>query len=149
MAVSLYEGVTHHRCRLFLIHLEVVLARADCEGDRMDLLPWKRLQESPSTVRTPPKCLQGGPRTKPWHRGFCIECQRRVCSVMPGHTLVSPTVRVSSFPSLRASSVSSSLWTQLRQQTAVPVPGCYRLREGFRGMEAPRRHGCLGRRGRR
>ena len=121
IAVSQYQRMTHRRGCLFLIHLEVVLARAGCEGDGMDLQPWKYLQASPSTVRTPPKCLQGGMRTKLWCRGFCIERQWCVCCEMHGHTSVSPTVRVSSFPSLRASSASSSLRTQLRQQRAVLV----------------------------
>ena len=89
----------------------------------MDVLPWKSLQASPSTVQTGQKSPQGCTCTKLWCRGFCIERQRCVCSAMPGHTLVSPTVQVSSLRSLQASSALSSLQNQLQQQTAVPVPG--------------------------
>jgi hypothetical protein len=88
----------------------------------MDVLPWRYLQASPSTVRTGKKSPQGWTCTKLWRRGFCIERQRRACCETHGHTSVSPTVRVSSLRSLRASSASSSLQTQLRQQRAVPVP---------------------------
>ena len=85
----------------------------------MDVLPWKSLQASPSTVQTGQKSPQGCTCTKLWRRGFCIERQRCVCSAMPGHTLVSPTVRVSSSLSLRASSLSCSHRSQLRQQLAA------------------------------
>ena len=87
----------------------------------MDILLWKYLQASPSTVRTQHKSLQGGPCTKPWCRGFCIERQQRAYCAMPGHTSVSLTAQVSSLWSLQASSLSSSLRTQLRQQRAVLV----------------------------
>jgi hypothetical protein len=85
----------------------------------MDVLPWRYLQASPSTVRTGQKSPQGWTCTKLWRRGFCIECQQRACCETHGHTSVSPTVRVSSSRSLRASSLSCSHRSQLWQQLAA------------------------------
>jgi hypothetical protein len=87
----------------------------------MDLLPWHSHQVSPSRVRTGQKSPQGWTRTKLWHRGFCIERQWRVCSVIPGHTSLSLMAQVSSFRTLLASSLSSSHQSQLWQQQAAPV----------------------------
>ena len=85
----------------------------------MDVLPWKYLQVSPSTVQTGQKSPQGWTCTKLWRRGFCIEHQWHMCCEMHGHTSVLPTVQVSSSQSLQASSLSCSHWSQLWQQLAA------------------------------